>query len=132
MADQHDDDQVIKLHGVWASPFSCRVKWALQLKGIPYKYIEEDLMNKSKLLIEYNPIHKKIPVLVHGHKPICESMIIIEYLDEIWPHKHPLLPKDPCERAFARFWLKFAEDKVCLINPLFVFDSSFKLKILDD
>lgn len=103
----------VKLHGSWASPFSNRVVWALELKGIPYEFVQEDLTKKSPLLLHYNPVYKKIPVLVHGGKPICESSIILEYIDETWPQK-PLLPIDPLDRAAARFWIKFIEDKVII------------------
>ncbi|KAI3935696.1 hypothetical protein MKW98_022704 [Papaver atlanticum] len=87
----------LKLFGVWYSPFVCRVKCALQLKGLNHEYVEEDLSNKSELLLQYNPVHKKIPVLVHAGKPIVES--------------YPILPKDPYERSKARFWTKFMQDK---------------------
>jgi glutathione S-transferase len=93
------------------SPFALRVKWALKLKGIQYEYVEEDLPNKSPMLLQYNPVHKKIPVLVHDGKPLAESLVIIEYIDEVWK-QNPLLPHDPYERAKARFWAKFADEKV--------------------
>ncbi|XP_062109018.1 probable glutathione S-transferase [Humulus lupulus] len=113
------DNEDVKLHGFWDSPFSSRVIWALKLKGIPYEYIEENLQTKSELLLKYNPVHKKVPVLVHGGKIICESMIIVQYIDDMWPHIHPLLPKDPYRRAQARFWLTYCEDKVDLIWKVF-------------
>ncbi|XVE52910.1 hypothetical protein DITRI_Ditri02bG0162200 [Diplodiscus trichospermus] len=96
----------------WPSPFGMRVRIALAEKGIKYEYKEEDLRNKSALLLQMNPVHKKIPVLIHNGKPVCESLIQVQYVDEAWHHKSPLLPSDPYKRAIARFWADFVDKKI--------------------
>ncbi|XP_026399134.1 probable glutathione S-transferase [Papaver somniferum] len=96
-----------------------KVKCGLELKGIKYEYIKEDLMNKSEMLLKYNPVYKKIPVFVHGEKPILESMVIREYIEETWPNDYPLLPKDPYEKSIARFWIKFSDEKGMIFRTFF-------------
>ncbi|XVF79336.1 hypothetical protein PTKIN_Ptkin14bG0213300 [Pterospermum kingtungense] len=96
----------------WASMFGMRVRIALAEKGIKYEYKEEGLWDKSDLLLKMNPVHKKIPVLIHNSKPVCESLIQVQYVDEVWHNQSPLLPSDPYQRAVARFWADFVDKKI--------------------
>ncbi|XP_021830363.1 probable glutathione S-transferase isoform X1 [Prunus avium] len=105
------DEEVVVL-GFWTSTYGTRATIALDEKGVKYEYREEDLSNKSSLLLQMNPVHKKIPVLIHNGKPVCESLIIVQYVDEVWRDKAPLLPSDPYQRARARFWADFIDKKV--------------------
>lgn len=107
-----EEENKVKLHGTWISTYSKRVELALRVKGIPYDYLEEDLSNKSPLLLQYNPVHKKIPVLVHNGKPIPESSIILEYIDETWKNAPRFLPEDPYQRAQIRFWAGFIQQVI--------------------
>nr|CAB3495438.1 unnamed protein product [Digitaria exilis] len=104
----------LKLLAMWASPFVMRVKLALGFKGLSYEDVEEDLFGgKSELLLQSNPVHKKVPVLLHNGKPVCESQIIVQYIEEAFPScpGPSLLPTNPYERAIARFWGAYIDDK---------------------
>eukprot|EP00249_Psilotum_nudum_P013033 c24116_g1_i1 orf=363-1046(+) len=102
----------VKLLGTWVSLYALRVRIALEEKGIKYESVEEDLQNKSQLLLECNPIYKKVPVLLHNGKPICESLIILQYIDEVWDTADKnFLPDSPFDRAVARFWTDFVDKK---------------------
>ncbi|KAL3508882.1 hypothetical protein ACH5RR_028283 [Cinchona calisaya] len=96
----------------YVSMFGMRVRIALAEKGIRYHYKEENLANKSQLLLQMNPVHKKVPVLIHNGKPISESLIIVQYIDELWHDKNPLMPSDPYQRAQARFWGDYIDKKI--------------------
>ena len=81
MAEEKNEGLV--LLDFWVSPFGQRCRIALAEKGIPYEYSEQELLGaKSDLLLRSNPVHKKIPVLLHDGRPVSESLIILNYLDE--------------------------------------------------
>lgn len=73
-------------------------------------------LKKSPLLLEMNPVQKKIPVLIHNGKPICESLIAVQYIDEVWNEKSPLLPSDPYQRSQALFWADYIDKKIYSIG----------------
>ncbi|XP_057973165.1 probable glutathione S-transferase [Malania oleifera] len=105
-------DEVVVLD-FWGSPFVMRVRIALAEKGIEYESKEEDLSNKkSPLLLKMNPVHKTVPVLIHNGNPVCESAIIVRYIEEVWKDKYPLLPSDPYQRSQAIFWADFVDKKI--------------------
>ncbi|XP_039146334.1 glutathione S-transferase U17-like [Dioscorea cayenensis subsp. rotundata] len=113
MATSREAEEV-KVLGLTVSPFVVRVRIALNLKGVQYEFLEEQFGNKSELLIKSNPVYKKMPVLIHEGRPICESMIIVEYVDQVWADdyvSHSILPSLPYDRAVARFWAHYIDDK---------------------
>eukprot|EP01018_Ginkgo_biloba_P030705 Gb_36785 [translate_table: standard] len=106
------DEEQVKVLNAGLSAFGVRVLIGLEEKGVKYEYQEENLGNKSQLLLEMNPIHKKIPVLIHNGKPVAESLIILHYIDEAWPSSDAsFLPSKPYDRAIARFWADFVDKK---------------------
>ena len=108
----------VKLIGDRPSPFVNRVQIALNLKSVDYDFLEETFGSKSELLLKSNPVHKKIPVLIHNDKPICESLIIVQYIDQVWASGPSILPSDPYDRAIARFWGAYIDIKVMLCSSI--------------
>ncbi|KAH9319947.1 hypothetical protein KI387_021716, partial [Taxus chinensis] len=108
MASQDD----VKVLSFWASPYVMRVLIGLEEKGIKYETVPQSYPDKSPVLLEMNPVYKKVPVLVHNGKPVAESLIALEYIDEVWTSGRALMPADPYERATARFWADYVDKKI--------------------
>jgi stringent starvation protein A len=83
---------------------SHRVRLALSEKQVSYDVIFVDEDHPSLDLQEINP-HNNVPTLVdRGDLIINQSHVIVEYLDERFPHP-PLLPIYPIARARARLMI---------------------------
>ncbi|VAH54782.1 unnamed protein product [Triticum turgidum subsp. durum] len=91
-----------------------RVRIALRELGVPFEYAEEDLRvrERSELVRRMNPALHMVPILIHHGRPVCGSVNIVDYIDEVWGEETRLLPGDPADRADARFWADFVDHKV--------------------
>jgi len=106
----------LRLYGSARSSASFRVRIALNLKGVPFEPVAVDLLRgeqSGEAMRALNPA-ELVPVLVDGACRLTQSLAIIEYLDERFPHP-PLLPTAPEERAYVR---AAALAIACEIHPL--------------
>ncbi|KAJ0522239.1 putative glutathione transferase [Helianthus annuus] len=106
------EESEVVLLGWWASMYTSRVRIALSEKRINYENVEQDIVNKGPLLLKHNPIYKKVPVLIHKGKSICDSKIIVQYIDETWKEGYPLLPSDPYLKSQAAFWADYIDKHI--------------------
>lgn len=84
-------------------PYSHRVRIVLAEKGVVAELIEADLDNKPEELLTINP-YGTVPTLVDRDLILYESPIILEYLEERFPHP-PLMPAYPVARARSRLMM---------------------------
>ncbi len=83
--------------------YSHRVKIVLAEKGVAVDVIETAVAHIPVDVMEFNP-HKTMPILVDRDLVLHEQSVIMEYLDERFPHP-PLLPVYPVARAQSRMWI---------------------------
>ncbi|KAI1115568.1 glutathione S-transferase [Nemania sp. NC0429] len=136
-AASHAAEQDLKLYGGWFCPFVQRSWIVLHEKRIPHQYVEIDPYDKSPDFLALNP-RGLVPTLAvpdaaardEGEskgqgakvKPLYESVIICEYLDEAYSspaaHGAPLFPRgDSSEeaayaRARCRLWIDHIGGKI--------------------
>jgi RNA polymerase-associated protein len=84
-------------------PWSHRTRIVLAEKSIHVETIDVQGGNLPEDLLDLNPYHT-VPTLVDRDLVLYDSRVIIEYLDERFPHP-PLMPVDPVARAQFRLAL---------------------------
>ena len=84
-------------------PFSHRTRIVLAEKGIGVEIVNVEAGKFPEDLLDLNPYHS-VPTLVDRDLVLYDSRVIIEYLDERFPHP-PLMPVDPVTRAQFRLAL---------------------------
>lgn len=93
------------------STCSQKVRLCLAEKGLEYESKLINLATNEQLAPEYLAMNPNgvVPTLVHDGRPVIDSGVICEYLDEVFPGK-PLMPKDPVERAQVRAWICYIDE----------------------
>ncbi|KAI1313274.1 glutathione S-transferase [Xylaria venustula] len=129
LAASHSTPHDLKLYGGWFCPFVQRAWIVLYEKDIAHQYIEINPYHKAPEFLALNP-RGLVPTLAvpapkskskeNGNregktqKPLYESTIICEYLDEAYAGS-PLLPRsgdDVYERARCRLWIEHVGSKI--------------------
>ncbi|KAL2755406.1 hypothetical protein ACRALDRAFT_2041781 [Sodiomyces alcalophilus JCM 7366] len=122
LVSHRSQELAVKLYGSWFCPFVQRAWIVLEEKNIPYHYIEINPYRKEPEFLALNP-RGLVPTLAvppddHGNprKPLYDSTIIAEYLDEAFAdtteYGPRFLPGDPYERARCRLWIDHINTRI--------------------
>ena len=108
----------VTLYNYFRSSTSYRVRIALNLKNIEFKYVSVHLLNNggeqfSQTYKTLNPM-SEVPTLEHDGFALGQSVAIIEYLEEQFPNP-ALFPKDSQKKAKIR---QFCENINSFMHPL--------------
>ena len=81
--------------------YSHRVRIVMEEKGVTSEIIDSDANDLSNEILEVSP-YAELPVLVDRDVCLHDSLILMEYLDERFPHP-PLLPVYPVSELILGF-----------------------------
>ncbi len=87
--------------------YSHRVRVVLAEKGVAVDIVDVDPNKRREDLVDINP-YNSLPTLLDRELVLYEANVIMEYLDERFPHP-PLLPVYPVQRALSRLWITRVE-----------------------
>lgn len=108
--------------------YSHRVRIVLAEKGVTVEIHDVDADNKPAELADINP-YNSLPTLVDRELVLYQPNVMMEYLDERFPHP-PLLPVYPVARAESRLLIHRIEKDWCNLVDT-IFDASAKEKEKD-
>ena len=98
---------MLTLHGFALSNYYNKVKLALLEKGIPFEEAYVATKSTDPAVLACSPLGK-IPFMRTEQGGLCESQVILEYLEDVYPQP-PLLPADPYAKAKVRELVTFLD-----------------------
>jgi glutathione S-transferase len=86
--------------------------WSKTIDLPDAEYIEVNPYHKPQSLLDLNP-RGLVPTLQYQNKPLYESTVLCEFLEDAFPDRPPhLLPKDPYDRARTRIWTDYVGSRI--------------------
>jgi len=112
-----------------SSQYSHRVRIVLAEKGVTVDIEDIDANSVTPEILEANP-YGTLPTLVDRDLALYESKVVMEYLDERFPHP-PLLPVYPVARAQSRLWIHRVERDWCtLVDSMIASPEAKKMEVV--
>jgi len=102
---------MLELYNAPISTCSQKVRIALTEKGLEWVdrrmyFATNDHLKPDYLKLNPNGV---VPTLVHDGRPVIDSSVINEYLEDVFPER-PLRPADPYELARMRAWRQYIDE----------------------
>lgn len=118
-------------HSNW-SICAQKVRLVIAEKGLDVVEHHVDLRAREQQSPEYLKLNPKgyVPTLVHDGRPVVESALICEYLDEVFPVP-ALSPPDPVDKAYMRTWTRRPDDGLHRACATVTNAIAFRLQWLD-
>lgn len=98
---------MITLCGLNISNYYAKVKMVLLEKGIAFAEEQVKTGSKDEAVLSCSPLGK-VPFIRTEHGTLCESQVIVEWLEATHPNP-PLLPADPWQAAKVRELVTFID-----------------------
>ena len=122
---------MLELYHHGSSVCVCKVRLVLEHKGLEWIGHYVDIHKSEQFDPEYMKLNPKavVPTLVHDGKVVCESTVIMEYLNDIHPEQS-LIPEDPYLRTKMRIWTKGVDENVHPACAVVTFSSVLRYRVM--
>ncbi|MFT7776492.1 glutathione S-transferase [Roseateles sp.] len=121
---------MITLCGIPLSNYYNKVKLALLEKGIPFSEEYVKTHSEAEAVLSCSPLGK-VPFIKTPHGALCESQVIVDYLEAAYPDAPRLIPADPWQAAKVRELVTYVELHLELVARELYAESFFGGQVSD-
>lgn len=123
---------MLQLYHAGPSVSAIKVRLALHEKKLTWESKLLNVHHGDQFTAAYRKLNPNavVPTLVHDGRPIIESTVITEYLEDSFPEA-ALMPAAAHERASARLWMKKVDDYLHAACGALTFAIAFRPRLLE-